>query len=392
MFIRKSAIGILIVVLILSLLVSASAEPQSGTCGKNLTWTLDTNNGLLTISGTGEMDSFSRTPSWLYWVREVIIQEGVTSIGCNAFRLCTKLTNITIPDTVNIIGSEVFSGCGILRSITIPDGITRIERSLFFGCSNLTDVNLPNSVTSIAPSAFQNCIRLQSLKLPVGLTHIEGCAFFSCEALSDIAIPESVISIGDAAFMDCSITEVSLSDKLQYIAPNAFDKTVVILAPKGSYAAQWAKDNHYELKEYDLSERTIDGAVYKLSSKQTAIYVRPGDNNVTNVSIPAAITLEGKRYSVNEIAANAFKNCDKLKELTIGKNVKKIGKKAVYGCAKLKKITIKTKSLKAKNIGKDAFKNTHKKITFYCPKKKIADYNKIIVEKGASEKAKFESE
>ena len=93
--------------------------------------------------------------------------------------------------------------------------------------------------------------------------------------------------------------------------------------------------------------------------------------------------LGGKSYKVTAVSDGACQNCSKLKSLTIGKNVKSIGKNAFYGCSKLKKITINTKQLKAKKVGVNAFTGV-KKATFYCPKGKSSSYRKILTGKGAS--------
>ena len=82
----------------------------------------------------------------------------VTSIGETAFRYCSSLTSITIPNSVRSIGESAFSGCSGLTSVTIPNSVTSIGRSAFSWCTGLTSVTIPNSVTSIGAYAFNNCI------------------------------------------------------------------------------------------------------------------------------------------------------------------------------------------------------------------------------------------
>ena len=95
----------------------------------------------------------------------------------------------------------------------------------------------------------------------------------------------------------------------------------------------------------------------------------------------------GKTYKVTEIKDNAFKKFAKLKTVTLGKNIKTIGKNAFNGCKKLKTITFKGNSVK--KIGKSAFKNIYKKATFKCPKKKLNAYETLCRKAGAPKKAKF---
>ncbi|MBQ9880006.1 MAG: leucine-rich repeat protein [Clostridia bacterium] len=109
---------------------------DSGKCGISVTWTLDS-DGLLTISGTGEMDSH---PYPKDSVVSVVIGNGVTSIGDSAFYECSGLTSVTIGNGVTSIGDYAFYRCSGLTSVTIPDGVTSIGEGAFYGCSGLTSV------------------------------------------------------------------------------------------------------------------------------------------------------------------------------------------------------------------------------------------------------------
>ena len=131
---------------------------QTGSCGDNVIYSLNTETGVLTISGTGEMtDSpFSQNSS----IKSVIIENGVTSIVTYAFSGCTSLTSITIPDSVTSIGESAFDGCTSLVSVTLSKSITTIEYSTFFGCSSLTSIKIPKSVTTIVNFAFCGCTNL----------------------------------------------------------------------------------------------------------------------------------------------------------------------------------------------------------------------------------------
>ena len=227
----------------------------SGTCGDNLTWKLD-DEGTLTISGKGAMTEWVNIDSapWKTYsntINKVVIQPGVTSIGKNAFSLCTNLESITIPKSVTSIGWGAFQECGSLKSITIPEGVTSIERSVFYECSSLTSITIPKSVTSIGWSAFQGCSSMKSITIPEGVTSIEwgafqGCsslmsitipesvtsigedAFYGCENLRSITIPEGVTSIGDSAFEDCrGLTSISLPESVIKIGNYAFKSTAL---------------------------------------------------------------------------------------------------------------------------------------------------------------------
>ncbi len=135
---------------------------------------------------------------------DVIIPDGVTNIGENAFSGCKGLTSITIPQGVTSIGDKAFSGCTGLTSVIIPDGVIYIDNWAFDHCSGLTSVTIPESVTNIGSQAFEGCSGLTSVTIPEGVTSISYGAFDDCSGLTDITIPESVTSIGYKAFWGCS--------------------------------------------------------------------------------------------------------------------------------------------------------------------------------------------
>ena len=135
---------------LVSLMAWFNDQPQtlentaSGTCGDNLTWTLDSDTRTLTISGSGYMtNTFRPNAPWYSYaqsITSVIIQSGVTSIGGSAFASCYSLTTVTIPDSVKSIGSYAFYNCSSLTSVTIPDSVTSIGNYAFGNCYSLTSV------------------------------------------------------------------------------------------------------------------------------------------------------------------------------------------------------------------------------------------------------------
>ena len=203
---------------------------DSGTCGdkgSNVTWKL-TEDGILTISGTGAMidygddKSYRKTPWRDYFIESVRIDEGVTSIGGWAFKNCV-LTSVMIPDSVTSIACGAFSGCRSLASVTIPEGVTSIDGYAFSGCSGLTSVTIPDSVTSIGEDAFSGCDSLTSVTIPDSVTSIGGGAFSGCSGLTSVTIPDSVTSIGDFAFRGCSgLTSVTIPSSVTSIGGGAF--------------------------------------------------------------------------------------------------------------------------------------------------------------------------
>ena len=115
-----------------------------------------------------------------------------------------KIKKVIIEDGVTNIGNDAFTGSSNLTSVEIPNSVTSIGDGAFYGCISLTSVEIPNSVTSIGESAFQHCSRLTSVEIPNSVTSIRSETFEYCKYLLSIEIPNSVTSIGDGAFYGCS--------------------------------------------------------------------------------------------------------------------------------------------------------------------------------------------
>ncbi|MCD7903072.1 MAG: leucine-rich repeat protein [Oscillospiraceae bacterium] len=198
-------------------------DTMSGTCGENATWTLK--NGVLTISGTGDMEDYDVTPWSTLWesITDVVVEDGITSIGDVAFVGCINLTSVAIPDSVISIGENAFSSCMSLANVTIPDSVTSIGVAAFMFCNNLTDMIIPDSVTSIGDWAFCACSSMESVTISANVTSIGEAAFQNCSSLASVTIPDSVTSIGYAAFAWCSnLTNVTIPDSVTSIDEAAF--------------------------------------------------------------------------------------------------------------------------------------------------------------------------
>lgn len=122
------------------------------------------------------------------------------------------------------------------------------------------------------------------------------------------------------------------------------------------------------------------------TKSQTAEYVKPAKKSCTSASIPDTVKISGKVYKVTSIGANAFKGCSKLKLVTVGYYVEKIGKKAFYGSKGLKDVIIHTTELSFGNVGADAFKGISDKASVAVPREKLVSYKKILKAKGLAGK------
>ena len=205
----------------------SSGVIASGICGDNVTWALDS-TGTMTISGNGEMEDYMYNTStpWAnnkQLIKKLVVENGVTSIGENAFGDCDLLTNVILSDSVKTIDTGAFALCDTLYDITIPDGLTTIENDAFFYCKTLTNIIIPEGVTFIGHSAFYGCESLTSITIPGGVTNIGINAFRYCSNLTNVTIHEGVISISEHAFDYCNMLRtVAIPSTLTNIDAYAF--------------------------------------------------------------------------------------------------------------------------------------------------------------------------
>ena len=156
------------------------------------------------------------------------IPDGVTELGWGAFR-GSRITAITIPNSVTAISNSAFQECSGLTSVTIPDGVISIDEAAFEECSNLTTVTIPNSVTSIGVGAFSWCSSLTSVTIPNGVTSIGEGAFSQCSSLNSIEIPDGVKTICSNTFYQCSgLTSVTIPGSVSEIEWSAFNNCTAL--------------------------------------------------------------------------------------------------------------------------------------------------------------------
>ena len=257
-------------------------------CGQNATWSL-TGAGSLTVSGTGAMYDFEgndKTP-WCYVkddIMYVVIENGVTSIGNNAFDNCDNLSLVTFgaDSRLESIGEYAFRGCKGLWSIAIPEGVTSIGEYAFSN-TNLNDIVIPEGVTTIGKSVFEHCLLLDSVTFGAS-SQLEsiGDSAFTESNLNDIVIPEGVTSIGDKAFKDCArLEDATLPGSVTTLGDYAFNgcnNLVALLYPKDQGSFQTLLDGSNAI---DILPEHLKG----FSSQQGAIYIYVAANDASLGSV-----------------------------------------------------------------------------------------------------------
>ena len=297
----------------------------------------------------------------------VIIEDGVTSIGDNAFKSCANLASITISDTVTSIGELAFFECTKLTSITIPQSVTVISNAAFQNCSELKTVEIKGQITKFDSNAFNGCVKLESDLITDSVREIGNYAFNKCEKLTSVTIPGSVTTIGEGAFSGCKeLKTVTIKDGVTTIGSWAFDgcdklETVVVgnsvetleteafsvtfkdaedrvLTEVGDLKESTFKGGNGVLVKEDASILNADGIRYRLSTDGTATVIGY-TGTATDVTIPSTVSNGTDTYNVIKIGDEAFKG-KSLESVTIGDNVTDIGKSAFSGCTSLKSVRI----------------------------------------------------
>ena len=222
----------------------------SGNEDGSVTAVLSEDGGTLTISGTGAMKDWDSTSDIPWYaekdnLEEVIINEGVTNIGANAFNSCYKVPIIELPSSVTTIGDDAFHACMGLKNIELPDSVITIGSGAFMNCWSLTSIKIPYNVGTIQPYTFYGCKELESVDLQGSILEIGDYAFAGCTSLTNIEIPSCLTRIGYDAFSHCS-------------------EDLVIICYEGSAAETYAEQNNIKyikiIGEWDISENE-DGSV-----------------------------------------------------------------------------------------------------------------------------------
>lgn len=247
--------------------------------------------------------------------RDVVIPDGVTSIGAEAFFYNKIVESVSIPNTVKAIYSYAFCGCESLKSIYIPDSVTsigqggfsgcislkkaRLSRNLndrgyegdweegwgtllFDGCRSLEKVEIPNGIKRIGSYAFCYCESLKTVKIPASVTSIGEHAFDGCNNLDNIAIPEGVTKIEASTFWYCqNLNGVHVPASVTYIEKSAFEgcDNLVIRGAAGTYAERFANGMGIPFNAPSVSfENTAQGTMVRINQTLTFKAIqRPSD-------------------------------------------------------------------------------------------------------------------
>lgn len=408
---KKRLLLMLVLALLLTFGVTSAAwaaTVDSGECGDNLTWTLDS-DGTLTISGNGAMDDY--TLEWDYkanetnytstapWgkkaekINNIVIDSGVTSIGENAFYYLNNVENADIASSVYVISEDAFSYCTSLTNVDIPNGVKYIETKAFEYCEELAKVNIPATVLRINDLAFASCVNLTDINIENGVQYIENDVFYDCISLENLSLPASVKRIDITMFPSCeSLTDITVDDNnTQYSSYNGVlydkEKMTLLVYPVGrNYFEVYSEtkiingnalcalrllseieipDNVEEIDGYNKPFRGCDSLKKVTLSKNMTgnwFYLFGDCKNLTEIIFPDKLNVNDSIYEKTYLFHQTFYNCTGLKEIKIPENVSRL-RGTFSGCENLETVYL---PVSLKQIDSDTFARCYnlKKIVY----------------------------
>lgn len=271
----------------LSMAFPAYATVYEGSCGPELTYTLDSGTGHLVIEGRGAMtsDELSNYPKREY-IKTISFPEGLTSICANAFHGCYNLQSVILPDSVTTIGAYAFQECTKMTSADLGKGIKTISDQAFLYCSALRKVRWSDCLESIGAMAFYNC------------TNLGDTVFF----------PKTFRTMGWDAFGSENYNSASKVMVWEAIHADDFVR----------YESDVPGECHFSYVIFGDSVEYIPNMLCKFMYNDS-------------ITLPE---------TVKEIGASAFTNCSRLQKINIPEGVTKIGSSALANCAKLKQLVL----------------------------------------------------
>lgn len=346
-----------ILIALVACITFANAETINGTCGENLTWSLNSKDSTITIEGSGVMTSMYPNTSYpwynyISYIAHICLPDDLENIGQYAFYYCTKLTSLVVPNSVTIIEDGAFANCSSLTSVTIGRNVETIANGAFQYCNGLTSITIGNSITSIG-NAFYGCNNLTSVTCEATTPPTIGSETFS-NYNATLFVPEESIEAYKKAFFwegftnilpinDC-ITSGKCGDNLTW---ELSCDSVLTISGTGE---MW---EYYDIYDYSSGEYS-DTIPWDKQGVRTLV-VQRDVKGISNYAFNKSTNLRTIYWNVQEYGREYMDDIQKfpyLERIIFGEEVETIPGLICYRCENLKEVNI---SSSVKTIGGSAF-------------------------------------
>ena len=340
-------------------ITSYGADVANGSCGTSATWSLDS-DGVLTVSGTGEITADDDMKGYSDQIKEVIVNDGITKIGDYTFQVYDSLMKVTLPDTLTEIGKSAFNGCHF-EEITIPENVTTIARNAVASEELKNIIIKAKEITSVSSSSFRGA-QTQTFHVYEGSTTettLKNAGILT-DSNTEYIVEESDVVVSGDCGPDAKFT-IDSNGKMTITGTGAANTNANI---PFEYKNSLIKE--VEVKEgitsisnvcdtiRELTKVTLPTGLTEIGDKAFNVCVK-----LESISIPETVTKLGESAfqsclmvtefelpsALTEISKSAFRSCSSLTEIVIPENVTTIGEQAFYGCSSLNKIYFKAKEI-----------------------------------------------
>lgn len=283
----------------------------------SMTYDWDDTTQTLTVSGTGKVvgnyDTSYPLSAYKNKARKIILQDGITEIGTQAFANFSNLTEVDFPSTLKKIGEAAFYRCSELTSAELPGALTTLSTAAFADCSAFADLVLPKKLQQIGDYAFQNCA-LTQMTFPASVNYISSLAFYGCSGLQEFQV-----AAGNAKY--------SASEGVLFEAK----KTTLVLYPMGRQAESYQIPGSVKT----IGENAFNNAnVSEILIPKTVSAINEGAfarAKIKTLNLPGSIT---------SLGLYLCEDCTELQSVTIGKGIKSLSYRMFYKCSSLTEVSL----------------------------------------------------
>ena len=288
-------------------------------------------------------------------LKSIVLHEGLTQIPDMAFWSCDSLKSITIPSTVTRLGEYSLDRCSALQSLSLPDGLQTIGYMALRGLKKIKNISLPAGITEPSCNLFDGWEALESFTIPSTWTTLPHCAFYDCKSLTSLIVPEGITWIGHSCFLGCSsLASISLPSSLQFISSHAFENCsslAGIAIPAGCCGDPQDGYGNYAhfLGCSSLQEIVVPGSwgeigddCFKDCTHLETVYVsegitRLGGRCFRHCTALSSVSLPESLLRIDE---NCFEGCSALESIVLPSRITELEQGVFSGCSSLSSVSL----------------------------------------------------